>query len=204
MKGFLFEKEKIHRLNNIAGEVKYPIQLGNSTYHLTKVQLLFLSLRAFRHFENSIETFQIVLPSDTCVFSNFSQQILEKCFSNLVSLFDNENEIKIDHQNLPYFKYLSEILDNRSLLKQCSEVTESHSQSFCLSSKNLFTVSQEDLSSLHDFALIINKKKIELNFSLICCISDKLLEMNKQQNQLEIILPEETLPIFHSFMRIFE
>jgi hypothetical protein len=49
---------------------------------------------------------------------------------------------------------------------------------------------------------VTNKKRININFSLLCCVSQKFKEIKEQEIHLNI--PEEHFDCFSSFLNIFQ
>jgi hypothetical protein len=52
--------------------------------------------------------------------------------------------------------------------------------------------------------LIVNDKSFGINFSLFCCVSDKFQEINHQEQELRLTIPDEYLPCLISFLDIFQ
>jgi hypothetical protein len=50
----------------------------------------------------------------------------------------------------------------------------------------------------------VNGKSFDINFSLFCCISDKLQTMDRQEQELSLTIPDQYLPCFLSFLDIFK
>jgi hypothetical protein len=77
-----------------------------------KLQLLFLSLEAFEHFQHSFDDFVIdkYLKFDTLIHPSIEN--LKGCFQELDMLFKTKTEIILTHQNSNNFKFLSDFLRN--------------------------------------------------------------------------------------------
>jgi hypothetical protein len=133
-KFFFFEKEHIHRLNQIQPQKTYQIKISNEIFSFSKAQLIFLSLKAFSYFSKNENPFEILLPE-----SDFYHQVhiqdLVKYFRTLESLFHSTTEFEINANNVQYFTILAKLLDNNRLLKSCSEVSSEESQQFSFNSK---------------------------------------------------------------------
>jgi hypothetical protein len=63
---------------------------------------------------------------------------------------------------------------------------------------------ENDLNKLNNFNLIVNGKFFGIIFSLFCYISDKCQEMNHLVKELNVIIPNQHLQYFISFLDIFK
>jgi hypothetical protein len=129
---------------------------------------------------------------------------LVDCFKIVDSLFYSKTEIILNEHNLSAFEYISNFLDKRMLSKLCKEVYPNISPVFKLTSKHFKYIYQNDFNKLNDFKLIVNGKVFQINFSLFCCLSDKFLEMNQQEQELRCSIPNNYLPCFIAFLDIFK
>jgi hypothetical protein len=83
-------------------------------------------------------------------------------------------------------------------------VSFSQSQQFSFSSMNLQQLPRFYLQSLHDFSLIINNERYDVNFSFLSCVSTKFQSLNKETSELICSVPPEHLECFCSFLSIFK
>jgi hypothetical protein len=102
-------------LNQLNVIKPYCIQVGNTKYHYSEVQLIFLSHEAVKHFKKSSETFVI----DDQYLRNHSSQIslddFLYCFKQFHSLFSSTTAILLTPEKLSVFKIFANILDNSLL-----------------------------------------------------------------------------------------
>jgi hypothetical protein len=203
-KSFSFGGNQIHQMNQVQQDHKYVIQIGSAHFQYSKSQLAFLSNKALKHFRQSELPFVIGLPDDSNDQINFGKNDLITCFKSIDSLFRSETEIILEENNLCAFEYLSKILDKRSLSKACKISQPNISPIFKLSSKHFQFLYESDIVRLNDFKLIVNGKSFGINFSLFCCVSDKLQTMNRQEQELSLTIPDQYLPCFLAFLDIFK
>jgi hypothetical protein len=109
----------------------------------------------------------------------------------------------LKENNLHVFEYLSRFLDKRTLSKACKDAHSSSSPIFRLSSQHFQFLYEHDLDKLNDFRLIMNGKTFDINFTLFCCVSDKLQAICNQEEVLNITIPKQHFPCFISFLDIF-
>jgi hypothetical protein len=128
---------------------------------------------------------------------------LISCFKAIDSLYRIETEVILKEKNLYIFEYLSRFLDKRTLLKACKDAHSNVSSIFRLSSDHFQFLYENDLLKLNDFKLIVNGKTFDINFLLLCCVSDKLQAICTQEEELNFTIPKEYLPCFISFLDIF-
>lgn len=195
IEGILF-----HRLNQIKNPKTYCIKFGNKLYYYTKLQLFFLSLNAYEHFETSNDTFVI---EEQLQFSSLSQDLV-LCFNQLDSLFHSESEILLNSQNVPNFKILEDFLGNPFLKSKCFEVTSDQTQIFKLSSKYFSFLLKKQIDKLTDFHLIVKAQQFPINFEFFCCVSDKFLQMQHSRNTFVCSIPDPHFNCFVQFMKIFQ
>jgi hypothetical protein len=109
---FYIEGKLFHRLNQLNRIKPYCIKVGNTLYHYSEIQLVFLSLRAVEHFETSTEELVI----DDQYLRNHSFEIslddFMICFNQVNSLFSSTSEIILTSENVPTFKIFADIIDN--------------------------------------------------------------------------------------------
>jgi hypothetical protein len=126
------------------------------------------------------------------------------CFKAIDSLFRTETEIILKENNLYAFEYLSRFLDKRILSKACKDSHSNISTIFRLSSQHFQFLYEHDLDTLNDFRLIMNGKTFDINFSLFCCVSDKLQAICNNEKELNFTIPKQHFPCFISFLDIFK
>jgi hypothetical protein len=154
------------------------IQIGKTKFNFTKSQLPFLSLKALQHFESTHQPFII----------NDSNSQLISSFRSLASLLIDQAELNITEENVNSLKLLSEQLDNKSLLSKCELFSSNQPETFTLNSKHFLTIPQHQIEFINDFIFIISNKRININHSLLCCISNKFKEMKEQKNHFTNII----------------
>jgi hypothetical protein len=115
---------------------------------------------------------------------------------------NDQTEFNITKENVHSLKLLSEYLDNKSLLSKCELFSSKQPQVFRLNSKYFLTIPQHQLEFINDFIFMINIKQININHSLLCCVSNKFREMKDQEIQFDV--PEEHFGCFTSFLNIFQ
>jgi hypothetical protein len=149
---FLFGGAQIHRLNNLLDEKCSTIQIGSNQFKFAKMQIPFLSNKAFQHFEETTQPFII----DQFQSSGITLSDLVSCFRQLESLIKNEVEIKNDEKNVSLFlqsyliihcfwsaviKFLRQILnffdEVQSIFLRFPKTKENHSKIIRLSSMDL-------------------------------------------------------------------
>jgi hypothetical protein len=111
------------------------------------------------------------------------------------SLFCSNSSITIKLANKPIFQYFGDYLDNRSLSLKATKVTKAKSQEFYLSSNHLRTIPQDQLNQFDDCTFFVNSHNIFLNFSLISCICEKCIHLNRY-DKLSFDVPNEFLQVF--------
>jgi hypothetical protein len=195
---FYIEGELLHKLNQGSQEKKYIVQIGNKKFKYNQIQIALLSPIIFKYFIQHKNPFVITIPSDLNLNGLISS------FTQLDSLFHSTNELTISNRNVTLFSYLADFLDHRFLMKKCKKVNPDQAQTFKLSSKHLICFPKSWLARLVDFDLIINQKKIGINFSLFSCICDKLKDLNHQEKQLPSYIAYEYLNSFLSFFDLMD
>jgi hypothetical protein len=195
---FVLEGKIFHKLNQISSPKEYIIQVGKIQYSFSQLQIALISLNALFHFDQTNEPFHL-LPSQNIQLSD-----LNSAFISLISLFKDQTELVINEDNINVMTALAEILDTPLLLLKCYNFTSSSPQSFTFSSNNLLFIPQIKRSLLNDFKFILNNQIFEVNYSLICCCSDKMIKMNSHQSEMICQIPNEHLNCFCSFMNLFK
>lgn len=57
---------------------------------------------------------------------------------------------------------------------------------------------------MNDYVVIVNDQQFNVNFSLLCCLSEKFLHLKKSDQPYIFSIPEEYFNCFASFMGIFQ
>jgi hypothetical protein len=65
-------------------------------------------------------------------------------------------------------------------------------------------ISQKCLEKFHDFHFQVNDQLFSVNHSLISCLSDKFKSIQREEQSLKILIPEECFSSFTSIMNMFE
>jgi hypothetical protein len=126
----------IHKIDQFGRQKDYAITIGTKTFHYCREQLIFLSRKALHHFNSSIYPFEIQIDQ----IKNSPQISIEELTSSFLlldSLFQSENQIKIDPANVNSLSLLAEILDNSYLFSKCEKVYSNQPQSFSFNFKQL-------------------------------------------------------------------
>jgi hypothetical protein len=172
---FFIDGELLHKLDQSSEEKNWIIQIGDKQFQYTKIQIALLSPIGFKHFLHHENPFIIDVPS----FLNSDDSV--SCFDQLNSLFHSAKELIISVENVQYFSFLADCLDNRFLMKKCKKVNSGQSQIFKLSSKHIFCFPKSWLIHLTDFYLTINENVIGINYSLFSCVCEKLQKFHQRE-----------------------
>jgi hypothetical protein len=119
--------EAIHRLDQLPIEKSYTISIGEFSFCFNQPQLLLISLTAFEHFGNTSDPFENVIAS----YLDLEQVAIS--FQELYSLFSKNSVIDITFQNVRFFEFLAEQLDNVTLLNLCQQISSTQSLIFKIS-----------------------------------------------------------------------
>jgi hypothetical protein len=95
----------------------------------------------------------------------------------LLSLFEDQTQIKITFERKPTFAFLGKELDNRILQQVCSLVSPTHPQFFFLSSERFRDISQSKLELLQNFTIFINQQAFRCNSIFASCLSQNIFEL---------------------------
>jgi hypothetical protein len=154
---FYLEGEAFHKLNQLTSEKPYCIRFNNNRYQYSEIQLLFLSLSAFEHFEISKEDFVIDENYLQAHSIQVSIQDLLVYFNQLDSLFSSTIEINLTLTNSPIFQILANILDNPLLRTKSLKISLTQNQNFMLSSKYLSKLPRKYQERSNSLSLIANE-----------------------------------------------
>jgi hypothetical protein len=158
-----------------------------------------------KHFQKSNDIFIINLPSD----SDYQIQKLSKIkflqsFAKLYQLIKNSTPLIIEKEEIPYFEYLGQILDNQTILKACNSFTSESKFEIIFSSSHLKHVPRKQKNLLLDFSLIVNGITFQVNYSLFCSVCDKFYETGRQLKEFTVSIPEQFFKCFESFIKLFD
>jgi hypothetical protein len=109
------------------------------------------------------------------------------CFSSILILFESSEAIQIDHTNVSTYKYLSEVLDNKSLWLACNSVTMNQPQLFYFSSERLSQISLEAFRAIQDFTIKIKDDEIKCNRIFASLISKKIFSIVQKRKKPTLI-----------------
>lgn len=186
------------------------IQVEGESFQFSREALLFLSQEAFEHYQKKNEPFKIFAFQSNEQFK-LDKQLLIECFQNLYSLFTNKSFIDINLENVYYFSFLSEKLDNMSLYSVCNSVIQMQNPlQFSLSSRRFSQLSRATLLTLNNFCLLIESEKFECNSAYACCLFDQIFNIvkeNSDESFYQISVPEnfsesEYISIFYSIFNV--
>ncbi|MDR2640945.1 MAG: hypothetical protein LBC61_06725 [Candidatus Peribacteria bacterium] len=201
---FCIEGELFHRLNQLGKSKLYCISLAQKKYYYNKIQLFLISLKAFQHFESSIEDFVIEDQLKFNTYVHFSQNDLISCYNLLHSLFHQNSEILLTLENCSTFQILADVLKNPCLKSQCQKVSPNKNRKFKLSSKFLSLLSFVQRNKLNNFHLIVNEQIFLINFELFCCVSDFFFQKKDLGPQFLFSIPDVHFDYFLRFINIFQ
>jgi hypothetical protein len=156
-----------------------------------------------KHFKRSSETF----PIDDQYLRNHSSQIslddFLYCFKQFHSLFSSATEILLSPENSSIFLIFANILDNQFLRFQCIKAYQNQNQIFILSSRFISKFSNNIQKRLNKFNLIVNGNQFKINLDLLCCFSDKFLEMKTHNDVFICSIPDSHFECLKQLMMIF-
>jgi hypothetical protein len=116
----------------------------------------------------------------------------------------NNKSLIIEKEEIPYFEYLGQILDNQTILEACNKFNSESKHEITFSSSHLKHVHRKQKSLLRDFSLIVNGITFQVNYSLFCSVCDKFYETGRQITEFVISIPEQFFQCFESFIKIFD
>jgi hypothetical protein len=151
------------RLNKViqTGSNLFEIQVESVSFKFIKESLLFLSAKVFNHLQKQIFLFLI------CAYQNnpklnVNKNVLIQSFIQLYSLFQDQISIESNPTNVDSFIFLSDKLDNFSLLSVCNFVKlQNQPKEFFFSSQRFSEIHQRNLLRLNDFCVFIRNEKFE-------------------------------------------
>jgi hypothetical protein len=152
---FFLTKSDFHKMKYLIKEKDktYQILICTKTFFLSPEQTLLLSNSAFQFISKTRQPFVISLPE----FTNETDFIFS--FSQLLSLFENKEEIEINFNNRLIFQHLSTILENKSLESFCQSFPISQCQHFFLTSKRFHDIPSSNLVLINNFSVIVDYSK---------------------------------------------
>jgi hypothetical protein len=200
---FSINQNQIHLLNTLSHHKYYKIKIGSLIFSCSLEQIAFLSQNVFDHFISSSSPFEIIIDQSHNPY-NVSIQDLISSFTLLDSLFHSSKSIEINETNYQSLYFLSEILDNPSLLAKCELFSKDKNQQFSLTSQQLQFLSQSRRKYFNNISVSINVKIYETNFTLFSLFSNKVYNLNAKPKVLFFTIPSEKLPLFISILKLIE